>query len=270
MSEIQKKYQIGVRRFGLINWIGAYNLYVKEVNRFFIVWAQTLLSPLISSLLFLSVLSLAIGNERGEVLGFPFISFLAPGLIAMSIIQQSFSHSSSSLMIGKIQGNIIDTLLAPLSATEVTLAIILAAVTRSIIITIISIIVFSLIIEIYIYNIFYIFIFALLGSFILGALGFIAGLWAEKFDHMATVTNFIITPLSFLSGVFYSVDRLPDFFKSISQINPFFYMIDGFRYGFLGVSDGLISYGLIYLTILSVIMWLISYHLFKIGYKIKS
>ena len=270
MSEIQTKYQIGVRRFGLINWIGAYSLYVKEVNRFFIVWAQTLLSPLISSLLFLSVLSLAIGNERGEVLGFPFISFLAPGLIAMSIIQQSFSHSSSSLMIGKIQGNIIDTLLAPLSAIEVTLAIILAAVTRSIIITIISIIVFSLIVEIHIYSVFYIFIFAFLGSFILGALGFITGLWAEKFDHMATVTNFIITPLSFLSGVFYSVDRLPDFFKTISQINPFFYMIDGFRFGFLGVSDGSINYGLIYLTALSIIMWLISYYLFNIGYKIKS
>ena len=188
----------------------------------------------------------------------------------MSIIQQSFSHSSSSLMIGKIQGNIIDTLLAPLSPTEVTLAIILAAVTRSIIITIISMIVFSFIIEIYIYSFFYIFIFAFLGSFILGALGFITGLWAEKFDHMATVTNFIITPLSFLSGVFYSVDRLPEFFKLISQINPFFYMIDGFRFGFLGVSDGSINFGLIYLTILSAIMWLISYYLFKIGYKIKS
>ena len=144
MSEIQKKYKIGVRRFGFVNWIGAYNLYVKEVNRFIIVWAQTLLSPLISSLLFLSVLSLAIGNERGDVLGFPFICFLAPGLIAMSIIQQGFSHSSSSLMIGKIQGNIIDTLLAPLSAAEVTLAIILAAVTRSLIITIISIAIFFL------------------------------------------------------------------------------------------------------------------------------
>ena len=270
MSEIQKKYKIGVRRFGFINWIGAYNLYVKEVNRFIIVWAQTLLSPLISSLLFLSVLSLAIGNERGDVLGFPFISFLAPGLIAMSIIQQGFSHSSSSLMIGKIQGNIIDTLLAPLSAAEVTLAIILAAVTRSLIITIISIAIFSLIIEMYIYNIFFIFIFAFLGSFTLGALGFIAGLWAEKFDHMATVTNFIITPLSFLSGVFYSVERLPTIFKSISKINPFFYMIDGFRFGFLGTSDGSINLGLIYLTILSIIMWLISYYLFKVGYKIKT
>ena len=270
MSEIQKKYKIGVRRFGFINWVGAYNLYVKEVNRFIIVWAQTLLSPLISSLLFLSVLSLAIGNERGNVLGFPFISFLAPGLIAMSIIQQGFSHSSSSLMIGKIQGNIIDTLLAPLSAAEVTLAIILAAVTRSIIITIISIVVFSLIIEMYIYNIFFIFIFAFLGSFILGALGFMAGLWAEKFDHMATVTNFVITPLSFLSGVFYSVERLPNVFQSISKFNPFFYMIDGFRYGFLGASDGSINLGLIYLTILSIIMWLMTYYLFKIGYKIKT
>tara|TARA_B100001250_G_scaffold264059_1_gene227626 strand:+ start:714 stop:1526 length:813 start_codon:yes stop_codon:yes gene_type:complete len=270
MSEIQKKYKIGVRRFGFINWVGAYNLYVKEVNRFIIVWAQTLLSPLISSLLFLSVLSLAIGNERGNVLGFPFISFLAPGLIAMSIIQQGFSHSSSSLMIGKIQGNIIDTLLAPLSAAEVTLAIILAAVTRSIIITIISIVVFSLIIEMYIYNIFFIFIFAFLGSFILGALGFMAGLWAEKFDHMATVTNFVITPLSFLSGVFYSVERLPNVFQLISKFNPFFYIIDGFRYGFLGASDGSINLGLIYLTILSIIMWLMTYYLFKIGYKIKT
>ena len=270
MNEIEKKYQIGVRRFGLINWIGVYNLYVKEVNRFFVVWAQTLLSPLVSSLLFLSVLSLAIGNERGQVLGYSFISFLAPGLIAMSIIQQSFAHSSSSLMIGKIQGNIIDTLLAPLSAAEVTLAIILAAVSRSMIITIISIIVFSLIIEMHIYNFFYIFIFAFLGSFILGALGFITGLWAEKFDHMATITNFVITPLSFLSGVFYSIDRLPDFFKFISKINPFFYMIDGFRFGFLGISDGLIKNGLIYLIILSMIMWLISYYLYKIGYKIKS
>ena len=173
-------------------------------------------------------------------------------------------------MIGKIQGIIIDTLLAPLSAAEVTLAITLAAVTRSIIITIISIFVFSLIIELHIYSVLYIFIFAFLGSFILGSLGIIAGLWAEKFDHMATVTNFIITPLSFLSGVFYSIDRLPNFFQSISQINPFFYMIDGFRYGFLGVSDGSINHGLIYLTILSIIMWLISYYLFNIGYKIKS
>ena len=267
---VENKYQIGVRRFGLVNWIGIYSLYVKEVSRFLIVWAQTLLSPLVSSLLFLSVLTLALGNDRGDVLGYSFISFLAPGLIVMSIVQQSFSHSVSSLMIGKIQGNIIDTLLAPLSAIEVTLAIIFAAVTRGLVILIISIVVFSLIVEIHIYSIFYIFIGAFLGTFILGALGFITGLWAEKFDHTATITNFIITPLSFLSGVFYSIERLPDFFQSISKINPFFYIIDICRFGFLGTSDGSISIGLVYLTILSVIVWLISYYLYKIGYKIKS
>ena len=267
---VAKKYQIGVRKFGLVNWIGFRTLYIKEVSRFLVVWAQTLLSPLISSLLFLSVLSLALGNERGEVLGFSFISFLAPGLIAMSIIQQSFSHSVSSLMIAKIQGNITDTLFAPLSAVEVSLAIILAAVTRSIVILIISIIVFSLIVEIYIHSIFYIFVGAFLGSFILGALGFITGLWAEKFDHTATITNFIVTPLSFLSGVFYSVDRLPAFFQSISKINPFFFIIDITRFGFLGVSDGFVVFGLIYLTILAFAMWFLSYYLYKIGYKIKS
>ena len=267
---VENKYQIGVRRFGLINWIGFYSLYVKEVSRFLIVWAQTLLSPLVSSLLFLSVLTLALGNDRGDVLGYSFISFLAPGLIVMSIVQQSFSHSVSSLMIGKIQGNIIDTLLAPLSAIEVTLAIIFAAVTRGLVILIISIIVFSLIVEIHIYSIFYIFIGAFLGTFILGALGFITGLWAEKFDHTATITNFIITPLSFLSGVFYSIERLPVFFQSISKINPFFYIIDICRFGFLGTSDGSIGIGLVYLTILSIIVWLISYYLYKIGYKIKS
>ena len=267
---VENKYQIGVRRFGLVNWIGFYSLYVKEVSRFLIVWAQTLLSPLVSSLLFLSVLTLALGNDRGDVLGYSFISFLAPGLIVMSIVQQSFSHSVSSLMIGKIQGNIIDTLLAPLSAIEVTLAIIFAAVTRGLVILIISIVVFSLIVEIHIYSIFYIFIGAFLGTFILGALGFITGLWAEKFDHTATITNFIITPLSFLSGVFYSIERLPDFFQSISKINPFFYIIDICRFGFLGASDGSIGIGLVYLTILSIIVWLISYYLYKIGYKIKS
>ena len=267
---VENKYQIGVRRFGLVNWIGIYSLYVKEVSRFLIVWAQTLLSPLVSSLLFLSVLTLALGNDRGDVLGYSFISFLAPGLIVMSIVQQSFSHSVSSLMIGKIQGNIIDTLLAPLSAIEVTLAIIFAAVTRGLVILIISIAVFSLIVEIHIYSIFYIFIGAFLGTFILGALGFITGLWAEKFDHTATITNFIITPFSFLSGVFYSIERLPVFFQSISKINPFFYIIDICRFGFLGTSDGSIGIGLVYLTILSVIVWLISYYLYKIGYKIKS
>ena len=270
MVEFNKKYQINVKKFGLINWIGFKSLWVKECSRFMKVWQQTLLSPLVSSLLFLSVLSLALGNNRGDVLGYSFISFLAPGLIAMSVLTQSFSHSVSSLMIGKMQGNIVDMLYAPLSSLEITMALILAALTRSFLIAIISIGFFSLIVEIHVNNIFCIFIFGFLSAFILGGLGFITGLWAEKFDHSVTVTNFIITPLSFLSGVFYSVEKLPIFFQNISYLNPFFYMIDGFRYGFLGTADGSISVGLIYLIILSFIIWYVAFHLYKKGYKIKS
>ena len=270
MVEFTKKYKIGSRRFGLINWVGAWTLYKKEVLRFLIVWIQTIFSPLISSLLFLLVLSLAIGADRGDILGVPFITFLAPGLISMQVIQQSFSHSSSSFMIGKIQGNILDLLYAPLSAAEVTVSISLAAVTRSIMIAAVSIIVFKLIIKIEITNYLLLVIFTLLSSFILGNIGIIAGLWAEKFDHMATVTNFVIVPLSFLSGTFYSIDRLPEFLQIVSKANPFFYMIDGFRYGFLGVADGSINIGLVYLSVLSVVSWYVAFILYKKGYKIKS
>ena len=270
MVEITKKYKIGTRRFGLINWVGAWTLYQKEVLRFLMVWAQTLFSPLISSLLFLLVLSLAIGNERGDVLGVSFLSFLAPGLISMQVIQQSFSHSSSSFMIGKIQGNIVDLLYAPLSAAEVTIAVSLASVTRAVMIAIISIITFMLIIEIQITNYLALIAFTFLSSFILGNVGIIAGLWSEKFDNMATVTNFVIIPLSFLSGTFYSIERLPGLLKTISEFNPFFYMIDGFRYSFIGQADGSITVGLVYLTILSVVSWFITYLLYKNGYKIKS
>ena len=269
MVEITAKYKMGLRRFGLINWVGAWTLYKKEVLRFMIVWVQTIFSPIISSLLFLLVLSLAIGNDRGEVLGVSFITFLAPGLIAMQVIQQSFSHSSSSFMIGKIQGNIVDVLYAPLSAAEVTLAVTLAAVSRSVMIAFISIIFFYFIIGIEIQSFSLLILYILLSSFSLGALGVIAGLWAEKFDHMASVTNFIIVPLSFLSGTFYSIERLPDYLQAISKINPFFYMIDGFRFCFINKSDGSIIIGLIYLIFLSLFIWFIAYILYKKGYKIK-
>ena len=234
------------------------------------MWIQTLFSPIISSLLFLLVLSLAIGADRGDVLGVSFITFLAPGLISMQVIQQSFSHSSSSFMIGKIQGNIVDILYAPLSPAEVTLSISLAAVTRSVMIAIISILVFKLLINTQISNYFTLIVFTFLSSFILGNVGIIAGLWSEKFDHMASVTNFIIVPLSFLSGTFYTIDKLPYFLQTISKLNPFFYMIDGFRYSFIGKADGSIATGLIYLSILSVLTWFITYLLYKKGYKIKS
>ena len=270
MVEMRTKYKFGARRFGLINWIGFWTLYKKEVLRFMIVAVQTVISPIVTSLLFLMVLSLAIGNDRGEVLGYSFLSFLAPGLIAMQIIQQAFAHSSSSIMIGKIQGNIVDILYAPLSAGEVTLALTLSSCTRGFVICIISILVFSFFVELSFYSFFDIIMYTFFSSFILGSIGIIVGLWAEKFDHMASATNFIIVPLSFLSGTFYSIERLPDFLRQVSEINPFFYMIDGFRYSFIGTADGSITFGIIYLIILSFVSWLVAYILYKKGYKIKS
>tara|TARA_B100001540_G_C15759690_1_gene621044 strand:+ start:296 stop:1108 length:813 start_codon:yes stop_codon:yes gene_type:complete len=270
MVEISKKYKLGTRRFGLINWIGFWTLYKKEVLRFLIVWIQTLLSPIVSSLLFLLVLSVAIGSGRSDMLGYPFITFLAPGLIAMQIIQQAFSHSSSSFMIGKIQGNIVDILYAPLSAGEVTLAVTLAATTRSFMIGIVSIFVFYFLVDIEIRNFYVLIFYTFISSFILGLVGIITGLWAEKFDHMATITNFLIVPLSFLSGTFYTINNLPPFLQEVSKCNPFFYMIDGFRYGFLEKSDGSIFVGAIYLVVLAIILWFATYLLYKKGYKIKS
>tara|TARA_B100000315_G_scaffold135791_1_gene125069 strand:- start:2670 stop:3482 length:813 start_codon:yes stop_codon:yes gene_type:complete len=270
MQELENKYVPSSRRFGLINWVGTWHLYKKEVLRFFNVIGQTILGPITTAGLFLLVISLAIGDERSDVLGVSYINFLFPGLIAMQFLIQSFSHSSSSLLMGKVMGNIVDMIAAPLSSLEVTMAIILASVTRGFIIATVSIIVFALFLDIKIDNIFYVFIYLFLGSFVLGAVGFIAGLWAEKFDHMSTVTNFVISPFVFLSGSFYSIEKLPKFLQIISEYNPFFYMIDGFRYGFIGKSDGSITFGLIYLFLLCVITWLVSYILYEKGYKIKS
>ena len=268
MVELKNKYQTGIRRFG-INWVGIYSLYLKETLRFLTVFGQTIIGPVATAILFLLVISLAIGDERSNVLGVPFIQFLAPGLIAMQVIQQSFSHSSSSLLMGKVMGNIVDLIGAPLSASEVSLTIILASVTRAIIISVISIIIFSLIIEIEIKNYLIFILYLFLTSFIMGGAGFIAGLWAEKFDNMATVTNFIIVPLSFLSGTFYSINRLPEYLNKLSYYNPFFYMIDGFRYAFIENLDGSLNFGIIYLSILSFVIWFIAYLLYKKGYKIK-
>ena len=268
MLELKNKYQTGIRRFG-INWVGIYSLYLKETLRFLTVFGQTIIGPVVTAILFLLVISLAIGDERSNVLGVPFIQFLAPGLIAMQVIQQSFSHSSSSLLMGKVMGNIVDLIGAPLSASEVSLTIILASVTRAIIISVISIIIFSLIIEIEIKNYLIFILYLFLTSFIMGGAGFIAGLWAEKFDNMATVTNFIIVPLSFLSGTFYSINRLPEYLNKLSYYNPFFHMIDGFRYAFIENLDGSLNFGIIYLSILSFVIWFIAYLLYKKGYKIK-
>lgn len=269
MSVAQYKYKMGVRRFGYVNWIGFYTLYLKEVQRFFKVWIQTIISPIVTLLLFFTVFSLAIGNERTDVLGHKFTTFLVPGLIAMQIMQNAFANTSSSLMISKVQGNIVDILFPPLSAGEVTFALILGGITRGLVVGFFSILVSLFFIKVPFNHIFYVMIFATLGSCLLAALGFIAGLWAEKFDNMAAITNFIVVPLSFLSGTFFSISRLEGPIHTFSQFNPFFYIIDGFRYGFLGQSDSNVHLGLAILIICNMVLIGLCYFLFKKGYKIK-
>ena len=270
MVELEKKYQIGVRRFGLVNWVGAFSLYKKEVLRFLIVSGQTLIGPILTSILFLIVISLAIGDERPDVLGVPYIEFLANGLIMMQVIQQSFSHSSSSLMMSKMMGTIDDIVNSPFSPAEVTISIVLASITRGLCIAFISTLIFVFILDLHIKNYFIWFLYLFLAGFFLGSAGIIAGLYADKFDQMATVTNFIIVPLSFLSGTFYSIEKLPYILKSLSYYNPFFHMIDGFRYSFIGQLDGSIKFGILFLLILSILTWFLAYFLFNKGYKIKS
>ena len=270
MVELEQKYQIGVRRFGLINWVGTYSLFKKEVLRFLSVSGQTLFGPILTSILFLTVISLAIGDQRADVLGVSYIKFLACGLIMMQVIQQSFAHSSSSLMMGKMMGTITDIVHSPLSAFEVVTAITLASAARGLLIAFTSTLIFILFIDLSIQNIFLWFIYLFLSGLLMGSLGLIVGLYADKFDQMSTVTNFIIVPLSFLSGTFYSIERLPNFLNILSNYNPFFHMIDGFRYSFIGNLDGSLKFGLIILSFLCILIIYFAYLLFHKGYKIKS
>ncbi len=241
-----------------------------EILRFLNVWIQTVFSPIVTLILFLAVFTVALGLNRNNVLGHDYGVFILPGLICMQILQNAFANTSSSLMIAKIQGNIVDILYPPLSAMEVTCAMLLGAITRGLIIGLFSILIMVPFAHIPIYSIFIIILFALLGSSMLACLGFITGLWSQKFDNMATVTNFIIVPLSFLSGTFYSIQNLHSLFYLISYVNPFFYAIDGFRYGFLGQADGSVILGFFYLTFINLALWVICYILFKKGYRIKS
>ena len=256
---------------GSINWYGLWTLYKKEVQRFFKIFLQTIAAPIATTILFMAIFTLALGNLRPDINGVPFVEFLAPGLIMMSILQQAFNHTSSSLLIAKIQGNIVDILMPPISAVEMNIAISMGGVTRGVVVALASLpCIHFLFVDLSIVNFWAIVFFAISGSLLLSLLGIITGIWSEKFDHLGTITNFIIVPLSFLSGTFYSIKNLNIYIETISGFNPFFYVIDGFRYGFLGVSDGSITTGLIVLISVNIFTWFSCYYLFNKGYKIKS
>ncbi len=253
-----------------MNIIGFSSVYHKEVKRFIKVYNQTLISPIINSLLFLAIFMLAIGSRISFGEDISFGSFMAPGLIAMMIIQNAFANSSSSFTMGKVLGHIIDFLIPPLSATELTLAIVLAALTRGIIVGILGFLAISVFIPIGIAHPIIVLTYFILTSFALGLVGLLCGLYANSFDQMSAVTSYVITPLAFLSGTFYSVKALPDFWYQVSHYNPFFYMIDGLRYGFIGYHDGNIAFGITYLIILNIVLLLGTIYWIKKGYRIKN
>ncbi len=263
--------QAGWNHPGDANWIGVWTLYMREVRRFTKVYTQTLVAPVITTLLFLAVFSLAIGGRAGaEVNGVPFLQFLAPGLIMMAIVQNAFANTSSSIVISKIQGNIVDTLMPPFTADELTLTIALGGATRGIVVGCVVAIAMSFFVPVHFFNFGYILFHGVMASLMLSLLGMIGGIWSEKFDHIAAVTNFIVTPLSFLSGTFYSIQRLPEIWQTVAHFNPFFYMIDGFRYGFIGAHDADPYLGLAVMSGINVFLWLSCRQMFVSGYRLKA
>ncbi|MFC6198934.1 ABC transporter permease [Ponticaulis profundi] len=263
------------RRFPGLNTLGLWTLYKREVGRFIKVGMQTLLAPAVSTLLLMTVFRLAFGNRgelTGDFAGVAYQDFLAPGLVIMTVLQNAFQNTSSSLTIAKVQGSTVDFLMPPLSPLELTLGFVAGAATRGVFVGLITGIAIQLIglADLNLTHIWAIIWFSLTASIILGAIGAIGGIWAEKFDHLAAVTNFVIVPLTFLSGTFYDVKVLAEPFQTLAHWDPFFYLIDGFRYGFLGVANSDIGVGVAVTGGLSVVTCAIVWACFRSGWKLKA
>jgi ABC-2 type transport system permease protein len=255
-----------------VNWGGLKTLYIKEVRRFFKVQMQTVWAPAITTLLYLAIFTIALGRGGRMVMGVPFADFLAPGLIVMAMIQNAFANSSFSLLVGKIQGNIVDYLMPPLSTGELIAGLVGASVTRAFLVG--GAVWLAMLlwpgVSVAVRHPELVLWFGLMGALLLSFLGLLTSVWAEKFDHAAAVSNFVVTPLSLLSGTFYSVHQLAPKFQAVSHANPFFYVISGFRAGFLGVSDSPLLVGGVALLVLNIALWALCYALLKSGWKIKN
>ena len=274
MTDMAKNMQTDIgpstaREFGAMNWMGLWTLYKKEVYRFWRIGPQTLLAPVISNLLYLTVFVFAFAESRAGGAE-EFVRFLIPGLIMLGILNNSSANGSSSLMQGKLMGAIIDVLMPPLSYLELALGFIFGAATRGICVAIFTAIVLSIFGLTWPQNWWAVLYFGVSAAFMLGMVGVLSGIWAEKFDQLAVVNQFIILPLSFLSGTFYSITVLPEFWQKVILFNPLFYLIDGFRFGFLGTSDGSIQTGFIVTAILNIILFTICLRVLKTGWRLKA
>jgi ABC-2 type transport system permease protein len=253
------------------NWVGLSTLVQKEVGRFLNVYLQTIVAPVVTTFLFYIIFTVAFGDRGGRGIdGVDYMAFLVPGLIMMGMAQNAFANTSSSMVIGKMQGIIIDILLPPLSPAEILTGYIIGGVLRGLLIGCVSILILVPFVGLNIVNPITLLTFGVLGTCMLSLLGMIGGIWADKFDHIAAVTNFVVMPLTFLSGTFYSLDALNDTWTAVAHANPFFYMIDGFRAGFIGQSDSSLWLGASVLLGVNLALWFTALRMLKTGYKIKS
>lgn len=258
------------RKIGAVNWLGLWTLYVREVRRFLKVYMQTVAAPVVTTLLFLAIFLLALGGQTRMIGAIPYTEFLAPGLIMMAMMQNAFANTSSSLMIAKVQGNIVDVLMPPLGPGELVWGFALGGVTRGLVVGVVVAAVIAIFVPLHVYNYGLMLFHAAAASLCLSVLGIIGAIWADKFDHIAAVTNFVVTPLSFLSGTFYSINVLPGVWRDVALANPFFYMIDGFRYGLTGHADSSLAIGVIVMIVTNTALIVLCHAMFKRGYKLKA
>ena len=258
------------RTFPKFNLLGFWTLYFKEVKRFTNIITQTIFAPVITSLLFLFIFKLSIGRVNITVGTLSFTQFLIPGLIIMSVLQNSFASTSSSLVSGKMMGSIVDLVMPPLSSFEILMAMMFSGITRGVLIGLASGCAMYIFADIKIYSIGYTILFTLLGSSLMSIVGLLAGIWSEKWDNIAAVSTYVITPLSFLSGTFYSVDRLPPMLQDVAYVNPFFFIIDGFRYGMTGYNDNDPVNGALALTAIVIVLGYIANVLLKKGWRLRA
>jgi ABC-2 type transport system permease protein len=258
------------RRYGPVNWLGVWTLTSREVRRFLKVYGQTIIAPVVTTLLLLAVFALALGGAVRQAGGVIYSEFLAPGLIIMAMAQNAFANTSSSLIIAKVQGNIVDSLMPPLSATELTIGFAAGGVIRGAVVGVVVAACLAPLVTLHAAHVGFIIFHGLAASLFMSLLGIAGAIWAEKFDHIAAVTNFVVTPAAFLSGTFYTIDRLPDPWHLVALWNPFFYMIDGFRYGFLDHADGNLTLGIVAMAGINVGLFALCHWMFRTGYKLRA
>lgn len=258
------------RKIKGFNKVGLQTLIGKEITRFVSVYTQTIIAPVISTLLFYAVFALSFGGSTRTIGDLPYLEFLAPGLVMMTMVQNAFANTSSSMVIAKISGSIVDIIMPPLSGFELYSGYIIGGVIRGLAVGVVVAVFVHIFVGLHVHSLFHIIAFATLGNMLLASIGLAAGIWSQKFDHIAAVTNFLVTPLTFLSGTFYSISQLPEFWEKLALYNPFFYMLDGFRYGFIGHADGNITTGLLVLIGANVAVTALVLVMLKTGYKMKS